>query len=161
MSTTPDKPVFNPWPWSIIGFFAVAIVAAVSWVVFCLGHGTDLVATDYYEQEMEYQNQLDRLERTRELSGRASIHYEAEGGFIRIQLPPEQAVLQPDGVIHLYRPSQADLDQTVPLQVTTVGEQRLDARSLTPGLWDVRVQWIAKGESFFVNQRIQVIQSGS
>lgn len=161
MSTTPHKLGFNPWPWSIIGFFSVAVMAAVVWVVFCIRHGTDLVAADYYEQEVEYQTRLDSMEHARELADRASISYEPAEGFIRIQLPPEQAILHPDGVIHLYRPSQASLDQTLPLQVTTVGEQRLNTRSLAPGLWDVRVQWIANGEAFFVNQRIVVIQSGS
>lgn len=161
MSTTPERPGFNPWPWSIMAFFAVAITAAVVWVAFCVSHGTDLVAADYYEQEVEYQNQLDRMEHARELGGRATVSYEAADGFIRIQLPPEHAILQPHGVIHLYRPSQAGLDQRLPLRLTATGEQQLDAQLLAPGLWDVRVRWVAQGREFFLNEKLTITRSGS
>lgn len=161
MSTISKEPGFNPWPWSILAFFAVAVVAAVVWVTFCIRHGNDLVAADYYEQEVEYQSQLDRMERARELAGRASVTYQVADGFIRIQLPREHAILHPDGVIHLYRPSEAGLDQTVPLQLTDVGEQRLDARSLAPGLWDVRVQWVAQGKEFFLDEKLTISGNGS
>ena len=161
MNTTSKKSSFNPWPWSIIGFFAVAITAAVVWVAFCIGHSTDLVAADYYEQEVDYQSQLDRMERARELTDQASISYEAAEQCIRIRLPKEQAALNPEGLIHLYRPSQANLDQTLRLQITAVGEQRLETKSLAPGLWDVRVQWTANGKGFFLNRRITVPRSRS
>lgn len=156
-----SKPRFNPWPYSIIGFFALVVVAAVVWVGFCIGHSTDLVAADYYEQEVEYQKQMDRMERVQELSGRASVSYRAEDGFIRIQLPPEHSISDPAGLIHLYRPSQASLDQTLPLQVTVAGKQQVDARALTPGLWDVRVQWTSGGQEFFLTEKINVVGTGS
>jgi len=152
---------FNPWPYSILGFFALLIVAVVVWVGFCIRHGTDLVAADYYEQEIEYQDQLDRIERVRELSGKARVSYESADGFIRIQVPPEHAVLRPPGMIHLYRPSQASLDQTVPLEVTQGGEQRIDASPLSTGVWDVRVQWTVAGKEFFLNQKVYIVRNGT
>jgi len=155
-----DPSAFNPWPYSIIGFFVLAIVGAVVWVTFCIGHSTDLVAADYYEQEVEYQRQLDRMERTRELSGPASVSYEAGSGIIRIQLPPKHAALKPHGAIHLYRPSRAELDQIRRLEVTAAGEQLLDAQALLPGLWDVRVLWTVNGEEFFVNQKLSIAREG-
>lgn len=147
---------FNPWPYSIIGFFALAIVAVVVWVSFCVGHGSDLVAADYYEQEVEYQDQLDRMERGQTLGERASITYDVALGFIRIQVPPEQVALKAAGAIHLYRPSEADLDRTLPLEVNAAGEQRLDVQSLKPGLWEVRVRWAVEGQEFFLNEKLNI-----
>lgn len=156
MSIDSDKSPFNPWPYSIIGFFVIAIVAAVVWVGFCIGHSTDLVAADYYEQEVQYQDQIDRMERGQSLAGRASITYEGESGSIRIVVPPEHAALKPIGVIHLYRPSEASLDQTLRLNVSPDGEQRLDVGLLKPGLWDVRLRWTVEGSEFFLNEKLSI-----
>jgi hypothetical protein len=147
---------FNPWPYAILGFFGVAIVGAVIWVGFCISHGTDLVAADYYEQEVEYQTQLDRIERAENLFGDASVSYDARDNFIRIQLPREHVVPALRGVIHLYRPSRAELDQTRRLDVAATGEQRLDTRELLPGLWEVRVLWTFKGEEFFLTRKMNL-----
>ena len=156
MTNTASKRSFNAWPFSIVGFFGLAIVAAVVWVVFCIGHGTDLVAADYYEQEVAYQDQLDRMERVRDLSGRAGVTYRMEENSILIQLPTEHASAGLQGMIHLYRPSQANLDKTLPVKVTNAGEQLLDASTLLPGLWEVRVQWTALGQEFFLNEKLTI-----
>ena len=161
MSDEKRPTTFNPWPYSIVAFFAVAILAAVVWVVFCIGHGTDLVAADYYEQEMEYQAQLDRIERADELSDQASVTYLAEEDSIRIQLPPNHAASGARGVIHLYRPSQAQLDQKYRLQPDATGVQRLKALNLQNGLWDVRVQWVVDGQDYFVSKRFTITRPSS
>ena len=46
------KSRFNPWPVTIIVFFSVAICAAVGFVIFCTRQKVDLVAADYYDQEV-------------------------------------------------------------------------------------------------------------
>lgn len=156
MSSDNKTGPFNPWPYSIVGFFAIAIVAAVAWVTFCVAHSEDLVSADYYEREVEYQKQMERMERGQSLAGRASISYDSESGAIRIEVPREHAVLNPEGVIHLYRPSEARLDRTVRLNVNPTGEQRLDASSLKAGLWDVRLEWTVGDDEFFLNEKLSI-----
>lgn len=145
---------FNPWPYSIIGFFVLVVIAVVVWVVFCIGHSTDLVSADYYEQEVEYQDQIDRLKRTESLGAKASISYEAGADAIRIRLPLAHAASNSDGMIHLYRPSEAGLDQKLPLVVGESGEQLIGTATLRPGLWRVRVSWINEGQEYFMNEEL-------
>ncbi len=160
-AATGGRRSFNPWPYSIVGFFSLMIVAAVVWVVFCISHGTDLVAADYYEQEIEYQQQLDRMARVRELSGPAQVSYEPAGDFILVQVPPAHAASQVSGVIHLYRPSQASLDQILPLEVTQAGEQRLKTETLAAGVWNVRLQWTAAGKEYFLEEKVFIQRHGT
>ncbi len=155
MKTDPFES-FNPWPYSIIAVFALAIVAALAWVAFCVGHSADLVAADYYEQEVEYQQQMDRLERGQALGRAASITYEAGPRFIQIRLPRTHVGGQTAGAVHLYRPSEADLDRMFPLDLDVTGEQRVDAGPLEPGLWEVRVQWTAGGEEFLLKEKLRI-----
>ena len=147
---------FNPWPYAIVGFFVFAIVAAVAWVVFCLGHGTDLVAADYYEQEIEYQAQLDRIGRGRELGERAGIVHDALASTLRIRIPREHVESGASGMIHLYRPSAAGLDRHIRLEPDGAGEQQLDVVGLAPGLWEVRVRWTVEDEDFALMEKVTI-----
>jgi hypothetical protein len=52
------------WPISIICFFTVAIIGCVSFVAFCSRHPADLISPNYYEDEVKYQGQIDRLQHT-------------------------------------------------------------------------------------------------
>ena len=153
-SRKPSETQFNPWPYSIIGVFAIAIVAAVVWVGFCVRQGTDLTAADYYEQEIEYQNQLNRMRHGQDLGDAASIEFDSRDSRICIQLPREHAAQQPQGLIHLYRPSKADLDCAFPLDLDLNGQQRIDVVGLPPGLWEFRIRWQTADKEFYVNRKL-------
>lgn len=83
----PEKKRWDPWPVSIFVFFVVAIAGCVTFVAFSNLHPTDLVAVDYYEQELKYQRHIDQVARTRELGAQAQIGYDASQQRIRITLP--------------------------------------------------------------------------
>lgn len=157
MENTNVKSVrWNPWPVSIIAFFTVAIVGCVVFVVFCNLHPTDLVAKDYYEQELRFQGQLDRMNRANALAGQASVLYTADRKQITVSIPGVQGSSGVVGKVELYRPSSAGLDRMVALEVDGEGHQVIDATKLAPGLWNVKVTWVAGGQDYFINQRIRI-----
>lgn len=146
----------NPWPIAIIAFFALFISAAASYIVFAVRQDMDLVRPDYYEEELRYQKQLDRLHRTAPLEASVTVAYHEAGQQIEIRLPQLHAVPTTTGSIHLYRPSDAELDRHLPLALDPAGLQRLDARQLRAGLWKVRIQWTAEGQEFFVDRPLLI-----
>ena len=160
MEPKSHKPRWNLWPICIISFFSMAVVGCVSFVIFCNLQRTDLVAADYYEQELGYQGQLDRMNRARELAGPAQIAYEAVRREITISLPPSAAGQPLTGRIQLYRPSAAGLDRELALQPTAEGKQSIDAATLDPGLWKVRVTWAAGAQEYYVDKSIVIAAKG-
>jgi hypothetical protein len=157
MSTQTKSP-FNPWPVSIVTFFAVAICAAIAFVIFCQRHQVDLVAADYYEQEVRYQDQLDRAHRAASLQAPASIGYDDQTKRITVSLPLEHQGKDVKGWVQLYRPSAAGLDQKLPLNIDAAGAQVIDASTLTSGLWHIRVSWNARGADYYYDQKLVVGQ---
>jgi nitrogen fixation protein FixH len=141
---------------SIISFFALAILGSVIFVSFCLRHPVDLVAADYYEQEIRYQGQIDRIRQTQSLAASAAAKYDPQTRTITVSLPPDQAQGQASGTIHLYRPSTERQDRQIPLAPGTDGVQTIDARDLLPGLWKVRVSWTVGRQEYYLDQRIVV-----
>lgn len=145
----------NPWPIAIIVFFVVFATFLATFVVWALGQKQDLVTENYYEQEVRYQEQLDRLNRTQAQSEQTTVTFDATRNCIVINLPAAQAA-GASGKIQLYRPSNAKLDHEVPLAINAGGMQTLDAKAMAAGLWKVRIQWRVNGQEYFLDQAVVV-----
>jgi hypothetical protein len=153
-ATKPTSPR-SPWPYAIIGWFAIFGTAMAAWVVVAVRNDMDLVSADYYEQEILHQRQIDRQARTLPVQSEVKVAYDAAQQRITVALPAAHAALA-RGKINFYRPSNAKLDRELKLSLDSAGEQTLDAKPLQPGLWKVRVQWTVAGEEFYFDQTVVI-----
>ena len=159
MNTADAKPSLNLWPYAIITWFIIFAAALVAWVSVTVRLKTDLVSKDYYEEEVRFQRQLERLSRTAAIRSQMNFSYDAKQREVLIQLPVSHLTPKPTGQIHFYRPSNASLDLKVPLSTDVKGAQHIGSNTLRGGLWNVRLQWTAAGEEYFVEQVIVVDDS--
>lgn len=141
----------NPWPYAIIGYFVVFIAAMASWIVFAVRNDMELVRPDYYEQEIKYQAQIDRLERTSAVRGQLSLDYSPAAQSVALTLPTGAV-----GEVHLYRPSDAALDRRVKLELDQAGRQVLNVAELRGGLWRMRVSWTAGGSEYYFEEPLVI-----
>ena len=151
----------NLWPIGIIVTFALFFAGTVGLVVMAFSQKVDLVSADYYEQELKFQGQIDRVERTRHAATQATVAYDAATRCITVVLPAEQAGHEVSGRIELYRPAASGLDRAVKLAPDTQGVQRVDAAGMSPGLWKVRVSWTVEHQDYFLDQKMVVVAKTS
>ncbi len=149
-------PEFNPWPYGITAFLVLFFGCVVSFGIFAVRQRVDLVRVDYYEEELRYGKQYDRLSRTKALEHPMSVAHLAQAHQIALQLPPEHASNGAKGTIQFYRPSDARLDREVPLATTASGMQLLDASTLQAGLWRIRVSWQSGGNEYFHASKVVI-----
>ena len=142
----------NLWPVGIIVTFALFFAGTVGLVVMAFSQKVDLVSADYYEQELKFQGQIDRVERTRHAATQATVAYDAATRCITVVLPAEQAGHEVSGRIELYRPAASGLDRAVKLAPDTQG---------VPGLWKVRVSWTVEHQDYFLDQKVVVVAKTS
>jgi nitrogen fixation protein FixH len=150
----PAKPARSPWPIAITALFIVFALYLAGFIVWAVGQKQDLVAADYYEREVRYQDQLDRLHRTALLAPGTTVAFDAAARTCRIALPASHAAAT--GRIHFYRPSNARLDQSFPLALAADGTQVIPTDRLAAGRWKVRVEWQVGGQDFYVEQPLEV-----
>lgn len=148
----------NPWPIAIACYFVLFFAGLVTFIVYASRNHTDLVRPDYYEQEIRFQDQIERVQRTRAIEQPVTVSYDPAQKCITVQLPSAHAS-QAGGRIHLYRPSDARLDREITLATDASGMQRLDAADLRAGLWKVRVEWTVGGAEYFVDRPVVVKQA--
>lgn len=151
MNSTAPAPAlrvpFNPWPWSLMAFFAVLLSTIAGFVVFAVRQNQELVRPDYYEQELRHEAQMDRVQRTRALGGQVSLGF--TDGILSVALPVSHAARGVTGTVRLYRPSDARLDREMTLAPDASGHQTLDVRPIQSGLWKAAVQWTVGGVEYF------------
>lgn len=146
----------NLWPIAITAYFVLFIAFIVTFSAWSLRQNMDLVRKDYYEEEVRFQSQMEKVSRTRSLGAAIAVAYNTQQRCVDIRLPQAHARQHPAGRIHLYRPSDAALDQEVALAVNSEGVQHLQSSQLRSGLWKVRLDWTANGEDYHHEQSVIV-----
>jgi nitrogen fixation protein FixH len=147
---------FNPWPFAIVATFVVFIAGTIGLVILSAKDRNDLVAADYYEQEIQYQARLDQLERTAPFATHIAASYDAAHERLTLSLPPQHAAAGASGRIDLYRPNHSGADQSFPIATTPEGVQHLPATDLQSGLWKVRLHWKVADQEFFADRQVVV-----
>ena len=99
------------WGWRIVVLYSAFVLMTLFMVVFFMRQKVDLVAKDYYRQEIEYQEQIDKISNTNSLKEPLDVLYSSKNRTISVQFPSEHAAQGIEGKIHLYRPANADEDK--------------------------------------------------
>ena len=144
----------NPWPYAIIAYFVVFISGVVTWVTFAIRNDDQLVRPDYYEHEIRYQKQIDRVHRTARVKSEIQTAYDHSSQKFSITLPVQTDRANAKGEIHFYRPSDSKLDRRFDLAIDPELTQALDVTGLKPGLWKVFVTWNDRGEDYFFEKAL-------
>lgn len=146
----------NPWPGGIVVAFILFIAGTLALIVMAVSNRMDLVAPDYYERELQYDQQRASLERAQRLPDGARVVFDPARQSITLALPADHARREARGEITLFRPSAAGLDRRLDLRLAADGTQVLDASALQPGLWKIRVSWQVAGEEFYLDEKVVV-----
>jgi hypothetical protein len=107
----------------------------------------DLVDENYYDKELKYQGEIDKLNRAERLEEKIKVTQVDK--FAVIQFPRSFNV-PISGNIILYRPSDASLDKKFKIDINNDFQHVIDISKLLKGLWELKIDWVA-GDSLYYN----------
>jgi hypothetical protein len=110
----------------------------------------DLVAEDYYQQEIAYQDHIDKVDNTENLEVKVGVHQ--ENGQLSIRFPQAMQTIQ--GQIVLFRPSDATLDRNYEIRVNEGLEQTIPTVDLAKGMYKLKVDWTNGTKDFYSEETI-------
>lgn len=152
METQSGKPKSKKrelWPYAIVTALLTFIGFIVFAVVIMYDRGVPLVADNYYEQEIVYQEQIDTQTRTQH-SGRIPTLVEIDGKpKVLITFPKGGQMGQDAGKITFERPSNPTLDFSVAVNTDAQGRQVIDLSAAQPGLYLVQFDWQDAGQFYY------------
>ncbi len=129
------------WPVGIASIYIFFVLVLISFVIFSGFERVDLVTEDYYEKEIKYQKQIDRINRAESLSSPVNWNYDKNSQLLKVQFPEELTPQQIEGNILIFRPSDANEDKMIPLNLSPDGSQIVSTRQLKKGFWKLKIYW--------------------
>ncbi|WP_421765114.1 FixH family protein [Ekhidna sp.] len=109
----------------------------------------DLVAEDYYAQEINYQQKLNKLSNTAEAG--KSVLVKQKGGEVILTFPDKVAT----GNIHFYHPSRKIFDRTFKIALTDQ-VQKIKRSELVAGNYRVNITWNTDDQDFYQQSTIYI-----
>jgi len=113
-----------------------------------------LVTENYYEAELQYEDQIQKIKLASELSAEIDIRYDANADKIMFKYP--QQFEEISGDILLYRPSNSNLDQMIEISVDKEGLQEIPSEKMMAGMWRIKVNWKGDTNSFYQEKMVVV-----
>ncbi len=142
------------WGWKITLVYIAFIAGILSMVFKARSERVDLVAADYYAQELKYQERMDASSNANELFSFISIH--VKNGQIQVQLPIQHAGNIEDAKVHFYCPSDARKDKEVLLNPDENSQQVLPMETIAPGNYIAKMQWRSQGKDYFIEKKVKI-----
>ena len=143
------------WGGYIFLSFVVFAIFIITLVVMTMQEDVNLVAEDYYQQEMKYQDQIDRIENTSQLEP-IDLKANYTDQVVVLTFPETFLNKEIRGDIHFFRPSDSSLDHRVKLDLGEGLIQQVGMENLSKGLWRVKISW-SDGEKEFYFEKVLVL----
>lgn len=146
------------WNWGT--GIVLAFVSFMAFILyFVIGSATnyranhELVTEAYYEQELNYQQEIDAQRNAAALETPLRLVKQAEGRGVSLFFPSTQVAKEITGKVSLYRPSNRQLDSEITIALSDTHLLIPDNR-LLGGRWDIRVSWEYKGVNYLHKESI-------
>ncbi|GEO05755.1 hypothetical protein AAE02nite_34190 [Adhaeribacter aerolatus] len=113
----------------------------------------NLVSKDYYQQELDYQNHIEVMNRTAAQNQEVSVAAPAGTNQVILHIPAA-AGEKISGTISFFRPSDGSQDFEVPVNLNESQNQILNTEKLAKGLWRVKISYNRGNQNYYNETRI-------
>lgn len=138
------------WGIKIAAVYIIFVLIVLGTVIFSTTQEVNLVADDYYQKEIEYQKQIDKIKRTKELP--EQIFVKLKDDYLTVTIPEVFKNEKLNGEIVLYRPSDNRKDFRMPLTLNDNLEYSIPTTRFDRGLWKIQIEWKAENLDYFHEQ---------
>jgi hypothetical protein len=129
------------WPLGIAIIYLSFVFLLIAFGIYSRFQQVDLVTEDYYEQELKYQQQINRINRAQSLSEPVNWKHDNYNDRLLLKFPKEIDPLKVKGHILFFRPSDAKQDKLTALNLTSENTQTINTKTLSSGFWKLKIFW--------------------
>ncbi len=135
------------WGTGIAMFYSTFVVVLVAVVIKTTTFDNSLVSEQYYADDLNYQQQFDKLQNSKNLNKDLEIQYQASSQQVLLHFPDNLPA--PKGEVYFFCPSNSKLDFRQPVVADANRQQSIATEQLKPGLWRIKVDWQAGDIPYF------------
>jgi hypothetical protein len=136
----------------VLVFIGFALFIGVL-VAVCMKQEINLVSSDYYQQELDYQQQIDRIENASTLRERPSIRVASDS----LSLNYKDLSLVTKGVLKLTRASSSRNDVSFLIDGNEISDKiRFPLSGLPHGRYKGTFTWVMNGKEYYIDQPVDL-----
>jgi len=139
-------------PYVITGAFICFMSYIIFFVTQAMRSEVNLVSKDYYQQELDYQNHIEVMNRTAAQNQEVTVAAPAGASQVIINIPGAAGKIA--GNIQFFRPSDATQDFQMPIKLNESQNQIINTEKLAKGFWRVKINYTLGQEKFYYETRI-------
>lgn len=134
------------WSIKITILYLSFVVLIVSMVIISSNNGEELVAKDYYAQELAYQSRIDAI--NNEASLENGLTFSVNNESIIFEAPQSLLHEKITGEIYFFSPAKSSNDKKIKIEFIN-GQQVVNKSLIQPGAYKVKVEYNAAGKPYF------------
>ncbi len=145
------------WGHGIAIFLVIFVVTTVSVVTLIITDDTynhELVSEHYYEDELKYQDEIDKENNAAKLETRLIYRTSKDG--VLLTFPSDFAYDKVSGEIKMVRPSKKILDFTMPVKLDDKFQMLIPSEKAIQGIWLMQIDWNVGEKEFMYKSRIRI-----
>ncbi|MEQ9441494.1 MAG: FixH family protein [Cyclobacteriaceae bacterium] len=139
------------WGWNIVFAFIGFVGFIVYLAVRSFQTNVDLVTEDYYLQELQYQQRIEKTSNAQRLPGKLNISQQGEQLIIQF---PEVITEKINGTVSLFRPSDARFDRNEEIAMNAQGQHQLRVNQLPKGYYKLKIEWKTPTEDYYTEEPV-------
>jgi hypothetical protein len=110
-------------------------------VIFSGYNSLQLVDSDYYDQGLNYQRQIERMQRGKKSGLQVATEYDKSEQRLTIRFPDTLNPAAISGTLIFFRPADVRQDKEIPVAVDHDNRQTIVLKEYSKGLWRVKIFW--------------------
>ena len=142
------------WPTGIILALSAFIIFILSFVykaTFMSKYDHHLVSDDYYKDELNYQQEINKLNKAAALKEDVTLTKVSEG--LLIKFPAEFDSEKITGSISFQRPSNDKIDFQLPIKLIA-SNYLISNENLVEGRWNAKIEWSINGTTYLFKEKL-------
>ena len=142
------------WGAGIVALIIVFLIIMAFMAYIAFNQRVDLVTKNYYEKELQYQNDITKQQNEKDLKNRVQV--EQLPGKLAISFPVTEVGKNISGEVKFYRASDSRDDKKFDLQVDSTGIFQIPLTKIKKGLWTVIINWKANNLDYITQKKLMV-----
>jgi len=137
------------WGNKIVLAFVGFVAILVTMVYISVSTEFNLVEEDYYNQELAYEEQIQRIKNHNALAEKPTFNVDRSNFLVQLAFPEALVNEMVDGTLLFYRSSTARFDKELPMKFDADGKLSIDISKFPIGAWKLKMSWSDKDKEYY------------
>ncbi len=149
MGNASEKKKGCSWPISIFVVYVAFVGMFIAVYIVGSRQNNDLVAENYYEQELKYQDRIDQMKNVHSLATMPAARFDISRQVVVISLPAEVLTDDLKGMIYFTRDDNSALDFKQILDLDADAKQSISMQGRLAGKWSCALTWTSASKKYY------------